>query len=96
MDDLRAQLEEAREGGARRVLVVTDGAFSMDGYLAPLAEICDLAEEHAALVMVDDSVVPKGEARIRVQLSAAHSEADVRRCVDAFVQAREAVSRSGR
>lgn len=41
-------------------------------------------------------VVPKGEARIRVQLSAAHSQADVRRCVDAFVQAREAVSRSGR
>jgi glycine C-acetyltransferase len=55
MDDLRTQLEEARAGGARRILVVTDGAFSMDGYLAPLAEICDLAEEHGALVMVDDS-----------------------------------------
>jgi glycine C-acetyltransferase len=55
MDDLRQQLEAARAGGARRVLVVTDGAFSMDGYLAPLAEICDLAEEHDALVMVDDS-----------------------------------------
>ena len=55
LEDLRAQLEAAREGGARRTLIVTDGAFSMDGYLAPLAEICDLAEEFGALVMVDDS-----------------------------------------
>ena len=55
MADLRQQLEEAKRAGARRILVVTDGAFSMDGYLAPLAEICDLAEEHGALVMVDDS-----------------------------------------
>ena len=53
MDDLRAQLEEAK--GARRILVVTDGAFSMDGYLAPLEQICDLAEEFGAMVMVDDS-----------------------------------------
>ena len=55
MADLRQQLEEAKRAGARRILVVTDGAFSMDGYLAPLAEICDLAEELGALVMVDDS-----------------------------------------
>ena len=59
MADLRAQLEATRSlndgAGARRVVVVTDGVFSMDGYLAPLAEICDLAEEFGALVMVDDS-----------------------------------------
>ena len=55
MDDLRAQLEAAREAGARRTLIVTDGAFSMDGYLAPLGDICDLAEEFGAMVMVDDS-----------------------------------------
>ncbi|MDO5494774.1 MAG: glycine C-acetyltransferase [bacterium] len=55
MEDLRAQLQAARDGGARRILVVTDGVFSMDGYLAPLPEICDLAEEFEALVMVDDS-----------------------------------------
>ena len=55
VDDLRAQLGAARDGGARRVVVVTDGVFSMDGYLAPLPEICDAAEEHGALVMVDDS-----------------------------------------
>lgn len=53
MADLRAQLEAAR--GARRTVIVTDGVFSMDGYYAPLAEICDLAEEFSALVMVDDS-----------------------------------------
>jgi glycine C-acetyltransferase len=55
MDDLRAQLEAAKSAGARRIVVVTDGVFSMDGYLAPLDRICDLAEEHGALVMVDDS-----------------------------------------
>jgi len=53
MADLEAQLAEAR--GARRILIVTDGVFSMDGYLANLPDICDLAEEHKALVMVDDS-----------------------------------------
>ncbi len=53
MADLRAQLEQA--SSARRRLVVTDGVFSMDGYLAPLAEICELAEGHDAMVMVDDS-----------------------------------------
>ncbi|MGZ8406869.1 MAG: glycine C-acetyltransferase [Caulobacteraceae bacterium] len=55
MADLRTQLQAAREAGARRVVIVTDGVFSMDGYYAPLAEICDLAEEFGALVMVDDS-----------------------------------------
>ena len=53
MADLEAKLKEAR--GARTILIATDGAFSMDGVIAPLAEICDLAERHGALVMVDDS-----------------------------------------
>ncbi len=53
MNDLRARLVDA--AGARRRLIVTDGVFSMDGYLAPLDEICQLAAEHHALVMVDDS-----------------------------------------
>jgi glycine C-acetyltransferase len=53
MADLEAQLQAA--SGARRRLVVTDGVFSMDGYLAPLDAICDLAERYDALVMVDDS-----------------------------------------
>jgi glycine C-acetyltransferase len=53
MADLQAQLESAAD--ARQRVIVTDGVFSMDGYLAPLAEICDLAERYDALVMVDDS-----------------------------------------
>ena len=53
MDDLRAQLEAAK--GARRTVIVTDGVFSMDGYIAPLEQICDLAEEYGAMVLVDDS-----------------------------------------
>ncbi|MGO4301500.1 glycine C-acetyltransferase [Leifsonia sp. RAF41] len=55
MADLRAQLEAARDAGARFTVIVTDGVFSMDGYIAPLAEICDLADEFGALVFVDDS-----------------------------------------
>ncbi len=55
MDDLRLQLKQARADGARRILIATDGVFSMDGYLAKLPEICDLAEEFDALTMVDDS-----------------------------------------
>ncbi len=54
MADLRTQLEAARDGGARRMIIVTDGVFSMDGYYAPLDEICDLAEEFGAMVFVDD------------------------------------------
>ncbi|MEU5220030.1 glycine C-acetyltransferase [Streptomyces sp. NPDC020807] len=55
MADLEQQLKAAVEGGARRKLIVTDGVFSMDGYVAPLDEICDLAEQYDAMVMVDDS-----------------------------------------
>ena len=55
MDDLALKLEEAKTGGARIILVVTDGVFSMDGYIANLPAICDLAEKYDALVMVDDS-----------------------------------------
>ncbi|WP_116114040.1 glycine C-acetyltransferase [Austwickia chelonae] len=55
LDDLRAQLDAARDGGARQTVIVTDGVFSMDGYYAPLPQICDLAEEYGALVLVDDS-----------------------------------------
>jgi glycine C-acetyltransferase len=53
MDELAARLQEAST--ARRRLIATDGVFSMDGYLARLGAICDLAEHHDALVMVDDS-----------------------------------------
>jgi glycine C-acetyltransferase len=53
--DLEAQLQAADAAKARFKLVVTDGVFSMDGFIAPLREICDLAERYGALVMVDDS-----------------------------------------
>ena len=55
MNDLRAKLEEARKESPRRILIATDGVFSMDGTIAPLKEICDLAVEFGAMVMVDDS-----------------------------------------
>jgi len=55
MADLETQLKAANEAGARHKLIVTDGVFSMDGIIAPLKEICDLAEKYEALVMVDDS-----------------------------------------
>ncbi len=55
MADLRAQLEAADAAGAKRKVVVTDGVFSMDGSYAPLDEICDLADEFRAMVLVDDS-----------------------------------------
>lgn len=52
MDDLEAKLKEA--SGARRKIIATDGVFSMDGYIAKLGEICDLAEKYESLVMIDD------------------------------------------
>ncbi|MGH3651886.1 glycine C-acetyltransferase [Glutamicibacter sp.] len=59
MADLETQLQAAAQlnggKGARRTIIVTDGVFSMDGYLAPLEAICDLADKYNALVMVDDS-----------------------------------------
>ncbi|MEY3860181.1 MAG: Glycine C-acetyltransferase, partial [Bacteroidota bacterium] len=54
MADLEAQLIAAREKGARFILVVTDGVFSMDGYVAQLDKICDLAEKYDAMVMTDE------------------------------------------
>jgi glycine C-acetyltransferase len=53
MDDLKRCLQES--SGARRRLIATDGVFSMDGFLANLPDICSLADEHDAMVMVDDS-----------------------------------------
>lgn len=53
MADLETQLKQA--AGSRRVMIATDGVFSMDGYIARLPEICDLAEKYKAIVMVDDS-----------------------------------------
>lgn len=55
MADLEAQLREADRKGARFKLISTDGVFSMDGYIARLDEICDLAEQYNALVHVDDA-----------------------------------------
>ena len=55
MEDLRTQLAAARKEGCRNIIIATDGVFSMDGYVAKLKEICDLADEFDALTMVDDS-----------------------------------------
>jgi len=55
MADLENQLKAADEAGARYKLIATDGVFSMDGYLANLTAVCDLADKYDALVMVDDS-----------------------------------------
>jgi glycine C-acetyltransferase len=55
MTDLEAKLRAADAAKARFKLIVTDGVFSMDGFIAPLREICDLAEKYGALVMIDDS-----------------------------------------
>jgi glycine C-acetyltransferase len=54
MEDLEQQLIKANESGARFKLIVTDGVFSMDGLVAPLDKICDLADKYDALVMVDE------------------------------------------
>ena len=55
MAALRRQLQDARDSGCKVKLIATDGVFSMDGYIANLKGICDLADEFDALVMVDDS-----------------------------------------
>lgn len=55
MEDLRKQLEDARATGCKRIMIATDGVFSMDGYIANLKGVCDLADEFDAMVMVDDS-----------------------------------------
>ncbi len=55
MEDLKKQLDDAKAAGCRKILIATDGVFSMDGYIANLKAICDLADEYDALVMVDDS-----------------------------------------
>ncbi|MBX2965405.1 MAG: glycine C-acetyltransferase [Cyclobacteriaceae bacterium] len=54
MDDLKTQLEAARAAGAKQIIIVTDGAFSMDGTIAQLDKICDLADKYEALVMTDE------------------------------------------
>ncbi|MDA0278415.1 MAG: glycine C-acetyltransferase [Bacteroidetes bacterium] len=54
MVDLETQLKQAQEDGARFKIIVTDGVFSMDGLVAPLDKICDLADQYNALVMVDE------------------------------------------
>lgn len=54
MDDLEAQLKQARADGARDIIIATDGAFSMDGYVARLKDIRALADRYDALIMVDD------------------------------------------
>ncbi len=55
MQDLKVKLEDARKSGCEKIIIATDGVFSMDGYIANLKGICDLADEFDALVMVDDS-----------------------------------------
>jgi len=55
MAELKACLEQAKAAGARHILIATDGVFSMDGVIANLRGVCDLADEYDALVMVDDS-----------------------------------------
>ncbi|MEM7485699.1 MAG: glycine C-acetyltransferase [Bacteroidota bacterium] len=54
MADLEAQLKQSKEDGARFKIIVTDGVFSMDGLLAPLDKICDLADAYDAMVMIDE------------------------------------------
>ncbi|RPI62264.1 MAG: glycine C-acetyltransferase [Ignavibacteriales bacterium] len=55
MNDLEEKLKEAKSKNAKNILVSTDGVFSMDGFIAPLKNICDIAEKYGAMVMVDDS-----------------------------------------
>ncbi len=55
MNDLEAKLNEARANNAKNILIAIDGVFSMDGFIAPLKDICNLADKYGAMVMVDDS-----------------------------------------
>ena len=55
MNDLEEKLKEAKSNNVKNILVATDGVFSMDGFIAPLKNICDIAEKYGAMVMVDDS-----------------------------------------
>ncbi len=55
MKDLEVKLQEAKAAGARRLMIATDGVFSMDGTIAQIDKICDLADKYGAMVMVDDS-----------------------------------------
>jgi glycine C-acetyltransferase len=54
MEDLEVQLQKAKDDGARNILIATDGVFSMDGLVAPLDKICDLADKYESLVMIDE------------------------------------------
>lgn len=54
MSDLESKLKEAKEAGARRIMIATDGVFSMDGIIAQIDKICDLADHYGAMVMVDE------------------------------------------
>lgn len=69
MDDLEKQLQQANEDGARFKIIVTDGVFSMDGLVAPLDHICDLADKYDAMVMIDEChatgfIGPKGKGTL--------------------------------
>lgn len=55
MNSLEEKLKEAKSNNAKKILIATDGVFSMDGFIAPLKDICDLADKYGALVMIDDS-----------------------------------------
>ena len=54
LEELKTHLKDARAKNAKKIMIATDGVFSMDGYVAKLKEICDLADEFGALVMVDE------------------------------------------
>ncbi len=54
MEDLETQLKQARQDGSQTIMIVTDGVFSMDGLVAPLNQVCDLAESYEALVAIDE------------------------------------------
>ncbi len=76
MADLETQLQAARAAGARNILISTDGVFSMDGFIAPLDQICDLAERYGALVHIDECHATgflgehgKGSAEVRGALA---------------------------